>query len=102
MWTRVNGKVYARRRVGMQNCMCRRSSTVNGSLKLLKELAGRAGDEDAAGHAPLAVFHPLHDAGGLAAFGAIRALGGVHLLAVRGLCDFCHVAPDQYCPAARV
>src|SRR5690349_7454349 len=102
MWTRVMATVYALRRVGMQNCMCRRSSTVNGSLKLLKKLAGRAGDEDAAGHAALAVFHPLNDASGFAALGAVRALGGVHLLAVRGFCDFCHVAPDQYCPAARV
>ena len=52
-------------------------------LKLLEELTARARDINPARDAALAVFHALDDARGLAALGAIRALGGVHdLLAV--------------------
>jgi hypothetical protein len=55
-------------------------------LQLLVELAGGAGDENAAGDAALSVLDALHDAGGLAALGAVGALGGVHdLLAVSSL-----------------
>src|SRR5271166_2345805 len=61
------------------------------ALQLLVKLTGRARDVHAAGNAGLAVFYALHNAGGLSAFGAIRALLCVHdLLAVSGLCNFRH------------
>lgn len=60
-------------------------------LQLLVEVASGAGDEDAAGDAALAVFDALHDAGGLAALGAVGAFGGVHdLLAVSSFGDLGH------------
>jgi len=65
----------------------RKSSQIHVSMRssilgseLLVEFAGGAGDENAARDAAFAVFDPLNDAGGLAALGAIRALGGVHYL----------------------
>src|SRR4029077_8672704 len=63
-------------------------------LQLLEKLTRRARDVNPARDAAFAVFHALDDARGLAALGAIRALGGVHdLLAVSCLCDlraYCH------------
>ena len=56
----------------------------NINLKLLVKLTRRAGNENPPGDAPLAVFHPLHDARGFDALGTVRALGGVHdFLAIR-------------------
>jgi hypothetical protein len=61
-------------------------------LQLLVEIARRAGDENPAGDAALAVFDPLYDAGGLATLGAVGALGCVHyFLAVCGLSNLGHV-----------
>jgi hypothetical protein len=52
-------------------------------LKLLEKLAGGTRDEYPAPDAAFAVLNPLYDAGRLAAFWAIGALGGIHdLLAV--------------------
>jgi len=60
-------------------------------LELFEEFTAGAGNKDAAGHVALAIFHALHNAGGLAAFGAIRALGRVHhLFTVRCFGDFGH------------
>jgi hypothetical protein len=60
-------------------------------LELLVEFAGGAGDENAAGDAALAVLDALYDARGLAALGAIGALGGVHyFLTVSSLGDLGH------------
>ncbi len=60
-------------------------------LKFLKEIAGRTGDIDSAGDAALAVLDALHDARGLAAFGAVRRLRCIHdLLAVASFCNLCH------------
>ena len=47
-------------------------------LKLFVKLASRARYIDSAGDVPLAIFHPLYDARGLAALGTVRALGSVH------------------------
>lgn len=58
-------------------------------LQLLEELTARARDKDSAGNVAFAVLYTLHDAGRLAAFGAIRAFGCVHdLLAVCCLGNF--------------
>jgi hypothetical protein len=66
-------------------------------LQFLKELASRARDVDSAGNAAFTVLYALDDACGLAAFGAIRALGRVHdLLAVGCLCDLCAYGHDGY------
>jgi hypothetical protein len=71
------------------------------TLQLLEKITRRARNINSAWDAAFAVFDPLHDARGLAALGAIRALGSVHdLLAVRGFCDFgayCHdlMSPDS-------
>jgi hypothetical protein len=60
-------------------------------LELLEEVAGRAGDINAAGDIALAVLDALYDAGGLGALGAVGALLGIHdLLAVTGFGDLCH------------
>ena len=60
-------------------------------LQLLVELAAGARNIDAAGDVALAVFYPLHNPGGLAALGAIRALGGIHyFLAISRLGDLGH------------
>lgn len=66
-------------------------------LQLLVKLAGGARDEDPARDIALAVLHPLHNAGRLAALGAIGALGRVHdLLAVGCLGDLCwHGSPSS-------
>jgi hypothetical protein len=65
------------------------------SLELLEELTRRARNINPAGDVAFAIFHPLHNARGLAALGAIRALGSVHdLLTVSCFCDlgaYCHV-----------
>jgi hypothetical protein len=56
------------------------------------KFAGRAGDKYSSTYAALTVFHTFYDPGRLAAFGAVRALRGVHdLLAVGCLGDLCHV-----------
>src|SRR5258708_689766 len=60
------------------------------ALQLLEELARRARNIDPARYPALAVFHALHDAGRLAALGAIRALACVHhLFTVCCFCDLC-------------
>ena len=60
--------------------------------KLLVKFAGRAGNENAAGNAAFPILHPFGNTRGLAALGAVGALGGVHyFLAVCGLGDFGHV-----------
>src|SRR6185312_3864742 len=65
-------------------------------LELLVELARRAGDENPAGDVALAVFDTLYDAGGLAAFGAVGALGCVHyFLAVCGLSNLGHIFSEN-------
>ena len=51
---------------------------MNRLLQLLVEFAGRAGNKNPPRDAALAVFHALHDAGGLATLGAVGALGRVH------------------------
>jgi hypothetical protein len=63
-----------------------------GRLELLVKLASRAGNKNPSGNAALAIFHSLHNTRGLAAFGTIRALGGVHLfLTIRCLRNLrCH------------
>jgi hypothetical protein len=59
--------------------------------EFLVEFTGGAGDKYPSTDAALAVFHPLHDAGRLATFGTIRALGCVHdLCAVSSFGDLCH------------
>src|ERR1700674_1914652 len=64
-------------------------------LQLLVELAGRAGDEDPAGYAALAVFQALDDASGFATLGTVRALGSVHyFFAIRCLCNLHCLSPD--------
>jgi hypothetical protein len=69
----------------------RDSQQLKNWLELFEEFTAGAGNEDATGHVPLTVFHPLHDAGGLAALWAIRALGRVHhLFTVRCFGDFGH------------
>jgi hypothetical protein len=58
-------------------------------LQLLEKFASRARDEYPAWDAALAIFDPLDDAGGLATFGAVGALGCVHFfLAVGGFGNF--------------
>ena len=60
-------------------------------LQLLVKLAGGAGNENPAGGAAFAVLHPFDDARGLAALGAVGALGGVHyLLTVSSLGNLGH------------
>jgi len=60
-------------------------------LEFLVEFTAGAGNKDAAGNVALTVFHSLYDPGGLAALGAIGALGGVHyFLAVRRFGDLSH------------
>src|SRR5271167_2566912 len=48
--------------------------------QLLEELTRRTRNIDPAGHAALAVLHPLDDAGGLAALGTVVTLRRVHHL----------------------
>ena len=65
-------------------------------LKLLVEVARRAGDENPAGDVALAVFHTLYDAGGLAALGAVGALGRVHyFLTVCSFSNLGHVFSEN-------
>ena len=67
------------------------TSAVNSVLQFFEELAAGARNEDAAADIAFPVLHSLHDAGRLAALGAICALGGIHdLLAVSGLGDLGH------------
>ncbi len=55
------------------------------------EFTAGAGNKDAARNVAFAVFHAFYDPGGLAALGAIGALGGVHyFLAVRRFGDLSH------------
>ena len=69
----------------------RKTSVQRQPLKLFEKFTRRAGDEHSARDASLAVFYALHDAGDLAALGAIGALGGVHdLLAVTGFGNLRH------------
>ncbi len=57
------------------------------------ELTGGAGDIYAAWCSALPILYPIHNAGGFAALGAIRALGCIHdLLPVSRLRYFCHAA----------
>jgi len=66
-------------------------SVQNLKLQLFAELAGGARDEDSASNAALAIFYTLDDARGLAALGAVGALGRVHyLLAISCFGNFCH------------
>src|ERR1019366_94597 len=73
-----------------------------GHLQLLVKLTRRARDVHAARNVFLAIFHALDHPGGLAAFGAIRTLGGVHdLFSVCGLCDLRHsflLKCNKICP----
>lgn len=60
-------------------------------LQLFEELAGGAGDVDAARNAALTILDALDDAGGFGALRAIRALVGIHdLLTVASLGNLCH------------
>ena len=62
-------------------------------LELFEELAGGAGDVDAARDAALTVLDALDDAGGLGALRAIGALVRIHnLVTVAGLGNLCHNA----------
>src|SRR5262249_28113050 len=64
-------------------------------LKFFAEFAAGAGNIDPAGEIALAVLQPFDDAGGLAALGAIGALGSVHyLLAVCCFGNLRHCSPD--------
>jgi hypothetical protein len=56
-------------------------------LELLEEVAGRAGDVDAAGDAALAILDALDDARGLFALGAGGALEFCFFLTIAGLCS---------------
>jgi hypothetical protein len=62
-------------------------------LEFFVELASGAGDEDSTGNTALAILHPLYDARGLAALGAIRTLGCVHdFLTICGFRNlYCHL-----------
>ena len=72
-------------------------------LQLLEEFTTRAGNIDSAGHAALAIFHALHDAGLLAAFGTCGRFRGIHdLFPVGCLCNFRHsISPDRNVPSTR-
>ena len=60
-------------------------------LELFEEVAGRAGDVDAAGDAALAILDALDDAGGLGALGTICAFLCIHdLFAVAGFGNLRH------------
>src|SRR5581483_1652365 len=68
-------------------------SEENGGLKLLVKLARRAGNINSARHIAFAVLGTLDDPRRLAAFGAVRALRGIHyLLAICCLCDLRHLS----------
>jgi hypothetical protein len=66
------------------------------SLELFEELAGGAGDVDAARDAALTILDALYDAGGFGALGTVGALAGIHcFFAVAGLGYLRHgVSPD--------
>ena len=62
-----------------------------GRLKLLKEIAGGAGDVDTARDTALAIFNAFHNPCRLGALRAVRTLIRVHdLLAVTGFGNLCH------------
>jgi hypothetical protein len=69
-------------------------------LELLVEVAGGAGNVDAAGDAAFAVLDALDDAGGLLALGAIGALGGVHHLVTA--CNFGNLSHGSFLLVPRV
>lgn len=60
------------------------------NLQLLVEVASGAGDVNAAGNSALPILYPLHNSGGLAAFGTIGALGRIHLGTVSGFGNLGH------------
>ena len=66
-------------------------------LELFEELAGGAGDVDAAGDTALTVLDALDDAGGLGALRAIGALVSIHdLLTVAGLGNLRHLSLSMF------
>jgi len=71
--------------------------------QLFKKLATRARNIDSAGHAALAIFHALDDAGFLAALGTCGRFRGIHdLFPVGCLCNFRHsISPDRNVPPAQ-
>src|SRR6266852_4991096 len=71
--------------------------------KFFKKLAARARNIDSPGHAALAIFHALDDAGILAAFGTCGRFRCIHdLFPVGCFCNLCHsVSPDRNVPPAR-
>lgn len=72
-------------------CYARQPLIEEEELEFFEEFAAGAGNKDATGHVALAVFHPLYNAGGLAALGAIRALRCIHhLVTVRCFGYFGH------------
>src|SRR6266852_1775085 len=71
--------------------------------KFFKKLAARARNIDSSGHAALAIFHALDDAGVLAALGTGGRFRCIHdLFPVGCFCNLCHsVSPDRNVPPAR-
>jgi hypothetical protein len=60
-------------------------------LKLFVEVAGGAGNVNAAGNSPFAILHPLHDTRSFIALWAFHTFGGVHHFGtVCGLGYLCH------------
>lgn len=67
------------------------------NLQPFVKLTSRARNKDSAADSPLAVLHPLYDAGLLPALRTIRALGCVHhLLAITCFGDFSHGSKSPF------
>ena len=92
-----NPSLFCRNVAGKETTGCHPLEWHPQLLELLVKLAGRARDINTAGNIPFAIFHALYDAGGFAALGTVRALGGIHhFFAIRRFGDLSH---GSYSPA---